>query len=197
MPESTLTYSELSGSVTRKLNDNLYYLLVGIVSLVSLLFLPALGTAMELGWSFPATAAGWLVFIVSKLIVAALNVIIFHSFVKQARLNIKNDANYREAITILAKYHEKEYRPRSLAEFNKQEYRSKLTTIAITSIISAFSLSQALLTFDWMSFLSYLFTIVMGIIWGILEMKKYEDFYTGEFLDNARFIQRLKEEEIM
>jgi hypothetical protein len=39
---------------------------------------------------------------------------------------------------------------------------------AITSLMSAFSLGQAILTFDWVMFLSYLFTIAIGVLFGIL-----------------------------
>lgn len=179
----------------RKFQDYLYYGMVGAVSLVALLFLPMVGSTANLGWVLPTTTAGWLVFIMTKLMVASLNMILFHSFVKQARLNIRTNENYLRACSIYQEYHDKAYRPRALNEFNRHEYGSKLTTIFITSLLSTFTLGQALLMFDWMSFLSYLFVIFMGIIFGILEMKKYEDYYTSEFLDCAIALKAEKDRE--
>ena len=83
----------------------------------------------------------------------------------------------------------KAYTPRSLAEINKKEYGHKMIAIFISSIFSAFSFSQAILTFDITSLISYSITVLFGIIFGLLEMKKYEDYYTHEFVDYAKYVQ--------
>ena len=69
------------------------------------------------------------------------------------------------------------------------------TTIFITSILSAIALSQAILTFDIATFLTYLFTIIGGIIAGILEMQKCYEWYITSFLDYALYFQKKCEEE--
>lgn len=177
-------------NIEKKLTDYMYYGIVGIISLLALVFLPFMGSAVGMGWNLPSTVPGWIVFIVSKIAVALINILLFHSFVKQSRLNIKDDPRYLEAVNLLRASKLDTYIPRSLEQLNHQEYRTKVITIFITSLVSAFSLGQAILTFDWMSFLSYLFTVTMGIVFGILEMKKYEDYYTSEYLDYAKMIYK-------
>lgn len=181
---------EFEEKVRTRVTDYMYYGIIGIVSLLAVVFLPFVGSVAGIGWNLPNTIVGWIVFVVSKLCVAAINILLFHSFIKQSRLNIRNDPKYLEAVELLRLVSLSTYTPRSLKELNTQEYRTKLITIFITSLVSAFSIGQALLTFDWMSFLSYLFTVTMGIVFGILEMKKYEDYYTGEYLDYARMVYK-------
>lgn len=183
---------EVEEKLRTRVTDYMYYGIIGIVSLIAVVFLPFIGSVAGIGWNLPNTVVGWIVFIVSKLCVASINILLFHSFIKQSRLNIKDDPKYLEAVELLRLVSLSTYTPRSLKELNKQEYRTKIITIFITSLISAFSIGQALLTFDWMSFLSYLFTVTMGIVFGILEMKKYEDYYTGQYLDYAKMIYKQK-----
>ena len=47
-----------------------------------------------------------------------------------------------------------------------------------------------MLTFDWMSMLTYLFTIVIGLIFGIMQMKVSEDYWTDEFWLYAQQVKR-------
>lgn len=174
----------------KRIGDYIYYCVIGVLSLVALVFLPMVGSDVGMSFTIPNTAAGWVVFIMSKLLVATINILLFHSFVKQARLNVRDNPNYQEAVQILQLISNKTYIPRSLDEFNRKEYGTKGLTVFITSILSAFSLSQALLTYDWMSLLTYIFVITMGVIFGILEMKKYEEYYITEYLDYAKYIQK-------
>jgi len=174
----------------------LYYGIIFIVSLISLIFLPMIGSDLEMGFNFPNTTAGWVVYIISQLIIAIINVLIFHSFICQSKINIKDNENYKKAVEILRVNKEKTYIPRSLEKFNTKEYLSKGVSIFLSSIMAVFALGQAILTYDYAKLLSYLFTILMGIIFGIIEMKKYEEYYTTEYLDYAVMIQEinLKEE---
>ena len=78
-----------------------YYVIIGIVSLVALFFLPMVGSEVGLAFQLPNTVAGWIVYTTSKLLVAGLNVIIFHCFILQAKVNIKDNPNYLEAVNLL------------------------------------------------------------------------------------------------
>lgn len=173
-----------------KWNNYLYYFIVGILSLITLIFLPMLGSEVGMAFNFPTTVAGWIVYIISQLIVAVINVLLFHSFVMQARLNVKDNENYLKALAILRTNKAKDYIPRSLAQFNRKEYGVKGVWIFIGSIMACFALGQALLTYDYAKLISYLFTIIMGIIFGILEMKKFEEYLTTEFYDYALMVER-------
>lgn len=181
---------------TAKWKQYLYYILIGIISFISLVFLPMFGSEVGMAFTFPTTAAGWIVFIITQLLMAIVNVLIFHSFICQAKINIKDDPKYNEAKSILQLYILKSYVPRSLAQFSRREYGMKGVSIAIGTLFAGFALTQAILTYDYVRMLSYLFTITFGVIFGILEMKKWEEYYTGEFYDYALYYQKKKEEEI-
>lgn len=173
---------EIAGAARRYL----YYILIGLLSLVAMLFLPMVGSEVGMGFKVPTTLSGWIVFVSGKAMVALINVLIFHSFILQARVNVRDDPAYMEAREILADTKDRKAKPRSPSEVNKREYGAKATSIFFSSIAGSFSLGQAILTYDWMQLLTYVFTIMMGLVFGILEMKKYEDYYTGEFLLYAK-----------
>ena len=180
---------EIQENAEKKVQDYLYYFMIAIISLCAMFVIPCFGSTVGMEWNFPNSVAGWIVFITSKLTVAIVNILIFHGFIKQSRINIRDNPNYLEAMKILNDVGRKAYTPRSLAEINKKEYGHKMIAIFISSIFSAFSFSQAILTFDITSLISYSITVLFGIIFGLLEMKKYEDYYTHEFVDYAKYVQ--------
>ena len=77
-----------------KYSANIYYILVFVVSVISLLFLPFLGSSVGLELSLPQTSADWIVYIASRIIVSTINVLIFHCFMMQGKLNVKDDPRY-------------------------------------------------------------------------------------------------------
>lgn len=173
-----------------KLRQWMYYFIIGIVSMIALCFLPMIGSNVGLGWNLPNTFVGWIVWVTVKLIVAVLNVLIFHCFMLQAKINIKDNEKYKEAKDVLSTNKVKEFIPRSPNAWNKQQYGQKGLTIFITTALSTVALTQAMLTFDWMSMLTYLFTIIMGLIFGVMQMKTAEDYWTDEFWEYAQKVKR-------
>lgn len=173
-----------------KIRQWMYYFIIGIVSMIALCFLPMIGSDIGLGWNLPNTFVGWTVWVVVKLIVAVLNVLIFHCFMLQAKINIKENEKYLEAQEILRLNNVKDYVPRSPNLWNKQQYGTKGATIFITTALSTVALTQAMLTFDWMSMLTYLFTIIMGLIFGVMQMKTAEDYWTDEFWQYAKKVEK-------
>ena len=173
-----------------------YYMIIAVLSVIALFFLPMIGTQAGLALVVPTTAIGWVVYIVSKLLVATLNIMIFHCFIQQGRVNIAKDPAYLEAKAILEEcLLEKEHAPRSPLQWARSTYGKKGLTIFVTTIISVIGLTQAVLTFDVVSMLTYLFTVIMGIIFGILQMNETEKYWTEEFLDYAKMVQKNKAEE--
>ena len=173
-----------------KVKQYLNYIIIGIVSLIALVFLPMLGSTVGLGWNVPDTTVGWVVWVAVKLIVATLNVLIFHCFMQQAKINVKDNENYKRAREILVKQKEKEILPKSPSKWNSQQYIKKGSTIFTTTALSTIALTQAILSFDYVSMLTYLFTVVMGLIFGILQMKTAEEYWTDEYLQYALMIER-------
>ena len=177
----------------KKWNDYLYYALIGVISIISLLFLPMIGSDVGLAFKIPNTVAGWIVFIVSKLIVATLNILIFHCFIKQGKVNIKDNPKYIEAKELLDSILHDDIRennlPKSPKEWHRKQYESKGITLFITTILGTLALTQAILTYDWMTMLTYLFTLVMSIIFGIIEMKSTEQYWTEEYPAYAKMVK--------
>lgn len=164
-----------------------YYLIIGIISAVALFFLPMIGSEAGLAWNIPTTTVGWIVYITSKLLVATINIMIFHCFILQAKINIQDDAKYIEAVSILDDISDCDTESfRSPGEYFRSAYGKKGVTIFVTSILSAVGLTQAVLTFDLVSMLTYFFTILMGVIFGILQMNQTETYWTSEYLRYAR-----------
>ena len=175
-------------SFKEKCANNAYYIVIAILSLLALTFLPLLGSTVGLALNIPTTVAGWIVYVVTKLIVCVLNMMIFHSFVKQAKINVRDDKNFKEANEILDVHKPKGYVPRSPHKFLGIIYGKKGVIVFGSSLLSVIALGQALLTFDFASFLSYLLTIIMGCVFGFLTMKQNEVYWTSEYLDYAKKI---------
>lgn len=173
-----------------KISQYTNYIIIAVCSLLALIFFPMLGSEVGMAFVLPTTAAGWIVYIATKLCVGLLNIVIFHSFIQQSKINASDHPNYVKARDILQEFKEKNYIPLSPKQFFGKEYGVKGTTIFITSILSAIALSQAILTFDIATFLTYLFTIIGGIIAGVLEMQKCYEWYISSFLDYAIYFQK-------
>ena len=163
-----------------------YYVIIGIISLIALLFLPMLGSEAGLTWIVPTTTVGWIVYIASKLVVSGTNILIFHCFILQGKTNILNHPNYIKAQEILCNVEKKEFAPKSPQEWHKSVYGKKGTTVFITTLLSSIGLTQAVLTFNLVTFLTYLFTVIGGIIFGILQMNQEEIYWTEEYLAYAK-----------
>ena len=182
-------------SIRQTLKQGMYYIIIAVISLISVVFLPMLGTTLGLGWKLPDTTAGWVVWGVSRAIVATINVLLFHSFMEQAKLNIKDNEHYKEAREILMKVNKKERKPKSPAQWNAAQYGKKGTSIFLSSAMSVVAIGQAVLSYEWATALAFLFTIGMGIIFGIMQMKKAETYWTTEYYEYALMKKRMEEEQ--
>ena len=180
-----------SNEAREKAKQNMYYILIGIISFISVAFLPMVGSTVGLGWKLPDTPTGWVVWAISRLIIATINVLIFYSFMEQAKLNVAKDPHYIEATEILLKAKKADHTPRSPQKWQALQYGKRGTKIFISSALSVVALGQAILSFDWVSMLAFLFTIAMGVVFGILQMKKAEAYWTDEFY---RYALMIKEE---
>ena len=168
-----------------------YYIIIGIVSVVVLFFFPMIGSSVGLAWTLPTTAAGWIVYTITKLCVAALNLLIFHCFILQAKVNSKDHPNYLEALSILNKLEniDEEVAP-SPKEYFTTVYGKKGITIFVSTLLAAIGLTQAILVFDFATMLTYLFTILIGIIFGILQMNQTEIYWQEVYLRYAKQTER-------
>lgn len=156
------------------------YIIIAILSAISVFFLPMLGSEVNIGFRFPNTTAGWVVYIVTKLSIVCINIMLLDQFVKQAKVNIRDNKQFIEADEY---FNGKDSEEKLLypIEFLGKIYRNKMVTTAIFSILGVFGLTQAVLVFDWISMLTYLFTIVFGIIFGWITMNEVEIYWTDTY----------------
>ena len=180
-------------SLKEKFSLNFYYCLIFLLSLlvmtVAPMFTPSANTDLGISAIFPHSVIGWAIYVCTKVFVGVVNLLLFHCFVKQARINIKSNEKYIAACKIYDMYHPKEYNPRGPKQYFGQLYRKKGVMIFLTSMLSAVVLTNAILSFDVTAFVTYCMTILMGIIFGILKMKEVEAYWTSEFYDAAVLLQ--------
>ena len=167
------------------------YIFIAIISTIAIFFLPMIGSDPDVGWNFPSTVLGWVLYVFTKLTVSALNVLIFHNFQQQAKINVKDNPYYLEACEILRYLNlDGERDPRAPWVWKKETYESKGITVAITTLLSTVTITQAVLTFDLIAMLTYITTVIFGIIFGYISMRTAEDYWTMEFWKFAKKIQK-------
>lgn len=171
------------------------YIIIGILSLISVFFLPMLGSEVGLGFNVPNTWAGWIVWVLTKLCVVTINILLLDQFIKQAKVNIRDNLQFKEADSYYTiKDQVDEYLP-TPREFISKLYRSKGITTTVTSALSVFGLTSAILTFDWVSMLTYLFTVVFGVIFGWMTMNNVEEYWTDTYYRRYLRDKKIEEEE--
>lgn len=175
-----------------KWSQYMYYAIIAVLSVIMLVFLPMLGTEIGLQWEVPDTKAGWIVWVLAKLSSAGFNVMIFHCFNLQGLQNIKKNPDYIAAREILVSTKGKlTDDPRSPAQYNRDIYLKKGISIFLTTLLGAIGLGQAILTFDPLQFIIQLVSLAVGLIFGFLQMRATEEYYTQEYFDYAK---KVKEE---
>lgn len=168
--------------------ENRNYIIIALLSILAVFFLPFLGSTVGLAWNIPNTVAGWVVYIITKLCIVVINMLIFDQFMKRAKINVKDNPYFKQAEEILV---EKELEEEPLpAEFyiNKM-YRSKMLTTVIFTILGVVGFSNAVLTFDWVSMLTYIFTIIIALVFGWISMAEAEQVWIEKHYRYAKKVQ--------
>lgn len=187
------TYKEKRKEFREKTNDSIYYFIIFIVSAVALVFLPLLSTTIGLEWALPQSSVEWVLYVFTRVCVSAINVVIAISFIKQAKVNIKDDPNYIEACRIMNEVKKTDvvhYVPRSPKKFLAKEYSVKMFNIFLSTALATVALTQAILAYDVATMLTYLVTIVMGVVAGLFKMLQHEAYWTEEYLDYAKKFEK-------
>lgn len=179
-----------------ELKKYLYYGIIGVISFISLVFLPMIGSNANINISLPTTVTGWIIYLLVKLLVSGLAILIYYCFMQQAKINIKDNERYIEANNILDKTRCKYLKPRAPKQWEKQQYATKGISLFITSIISCMALTEAVLTYDYMSLLTYALVIIFSVVFGIVQMKVAEAYWTNEYYQYAKSVEEQRENKI-
>ena len=180
-----------------KHNWRLYqnYIIIAILSFISVFFLPMLGSSLGIGFNIPNTIPGWIVWVLTKMCVVVVNILIFDQFVKQAKVNVRDNEQFKKAEEILNNIKEEAEEIKPAKEYIAVLYRKKGISLFITSVLSIFGLTNAILTFDWVSMLTYIFTILMALVFGWITMNEVEEIWTDKHYKYALKVQKEKEME--
>lgn len=177
------------------LRANIYYFIIGVLSLGVLIVFPFLRSDLEAGWGFPTTSAGWFLFWFEKISVTGINLAIFASFKNQGKLNIIEHPKFKEAQEMMNKVKCKAYKPLSPAKYQLKSYGKKGTTLIITTLASLVAITNMILRFDYLALISYAVTIITAIVFGIFAMKSDELYWTTDYWFYAKQeSEKLKEE---
>lgn len=173
-----------------KLNQILYYIIIGVISICAVVVVPLISSDMNAGFNFPDTTLGWILYVGSGAFVATINMVIFYSFQQQAKINISKDEKKLEADNILfklaLKHPQKVKKPRSPRRYNTQAYGVKGTTTFITSFLASLVFVQAVIRFDFISMIVYALTMLFGLVLGFINMKNAENYWTIEYYEYAK-----------
>lgn len=177
------------------INQYRNYFIIGILAAIAVFFLPMLGTSVGLAFVVPNTVAGWIVYVSTKLCIVVINLLIYDQFMKRAKINVRDDPKFVEAERILNEELDGIDDALPAAYYIKRMYRSKMTSTAIFTILGVFGFTNAILTFDWVSMLSYTFTIIMALTFGWISMGEAEVIWIEQHYKYAKRVEREKAEE--
>lgn len=169
------------------------YFIIIILSLISIFFFPMIGSTVGIQFNLPTTAAGWTVYIISKAAMVLINILIFDQFVKQAKVNVKDNEHYKFAAAAFEDTIHQDEKLLYPKEYFARLYKSKGIKVTLSTLLSVVGLSQAILSFDIITMLTSIFTVGMGAIFGWITMVNVESYWTEDYYKLA--LKYLEEKE--
>ena len=116
-----------------------------------------------------------------------LTITTFIGFSIQGKLNVKDDPRKLEADKILGRLRVKEARPQSPKAFESKAYISKGIMVSLTALGTCILIPIIAISFNLVTFFTLLLTTATSIVFGVLNMKRFEDYYTHEYIRYAEW----------
>ena len=184
--------------IRRTINDSAYFIIIGLISLLAV-FIPPLFMgclSSDIGMAFPKTAEGWVLWSIMNASTAIANISLLVLFKLQAKKNARKDPNFIKANEILNKLagRKEVFVPRSPARLNAMDYGKKTAAILISTFTASITLTSLILSFDWMTLLSCLVSIIITICIAWITMINNEIYWTEEYILYAEMIAKKEEE---
>lgn len=185
--------------IRKAINDSAYFVIIGLISLLSV-FIPPLFMgclSSDIGLAFPKTAEGWVLWSIMNASTAIANISLLVLFKLQAKKNARKDPNFIKANEILNKLAGKKevFIPRSPAKMDVGDYSRKIVAILVSTFTASITLTSLILSFDWMTLLSCLVSIIITVCISWITMINNEVYWTEEYLLYAQLVEK-KEAEI-
>ncbi len=189
---------EARKEIRRALNDSAYFIIIGLISMLSI-FIPPLFMgclSSDIGLAFPKTIEGWILYIIMNTSTAIANISLLVLFKLQAKKNARKDPNYIKANEILNKLAGRKeiWVPRSPAKMNAGDYTRKILAIIISTFTASITLTSLILSFDWMTLLSCLISIIITLCVSWITMINNEIYWTEEYILYAEMVAKRAEE---
>ena len=162
-----------------RFKQTVYYWLIAALSLFVMVFFPLLGSSVGIEIYLPTTPAEWLVWLSPKISICIINMLVFHMFIRQATINIKDDDRYKYCLHEL--YSDREHKIKKIklpGAFYAEQYIKKGGSLLLTSALSVFVLGEVILAYDPVSLITYSLSIIMAVVFGVIEMLTIEDYWT-------------------
>ena len=180
-----MLYNEEKSKARREAFKNYKnYGIIIVLTLITVTIFPLLGTQLGMEANYPDTVAGWVVWAVIKIALCVDNIFIFQAFVDQAEMNVQYEPRYIEAREIVRKYRIGKYKPMSPEERRKKMFSKKVIITVLTSLISV-ALTEAILKYNFADLIAYTISMIMAVVFGILNMADQEKYWVEEFYDYA------------
>lgn len=180
-----------------KFNDAAYFIIIGLISLLTVVLPPLFMGCLssDIGLAFPKNAAGWILWSVLNVSTAVANICLLVLFKLQAKKNARNDPNFKRANEILNRLagQKEVFIPRSPRRMDAGDYSRKVVCIVISTLTSSIVLTSLILSFDWMTLLSCLVSIIITLCISWVTMINNEIYWTEEYILYAE----LKEKEML
>lgn len=195
MEEKEFNFQEIK----LKLRNGIYYILTALLSIVSIVVFPMLDNSkLTLKDAFPTTPTAWIIWTVERVLIVVMNMLILNNFILQARINIKDDPNYKKANEILNKNKPKNYKPRSPQVYLSKAYIKKGVMLTLTTLASLIAIGEAAVNYNYLLLIATIVTVILAIVFGVVAMRSTEIYWTTEYLDYANYIQnnKISKEEI-
>lgn len=169
-----------------------FYGVVCAILILVIFVVPILaGGITAKGWSYylPKSVPGWIVFWAIRGGTVAGNMCVFGLLKAQAKINCKDNENYKKANELLAKQNGKEgFIPRSPKAKETKDWLTKGILVFVTTALESIVIGVLALNWDLMTFISCITSSITAILFGIVTMLKDEVYWTEEYLLYAQYV---------
>lgn len=179
------------------LKERIYYIVIFVVSLISLGIVPFLQSTIDGSVNMPTTPWGWVMYMAPKILTSAINVVIYIAFMRQAKVNVKDEKSFVEANALMSKTGRSSNRkrlPRNPAKWKSGQYASKILSLTVSTFFGMLTIGSMILNFDWTTFIASATAVIMGVVFGFMQMFDAMDYWTTEYLDYAKMAYKKAEE---
>lgn len=189
---------EARKEIRKTINDSAYFIIIGLISLLAV-FIPPLFMgclSSDIGLAFPKSLEGWILYIIMNASTAIANISLLVLFKLQAKKNARKDPNYIRANEILNKLAgtKEIWIPRSPAKMNAGDYTRKILAIVVSTVTASITLTSLILSFDWMTLLSCLVSIIITLCISWITMINNEIYWTEEYILYAEMLEKKAQE---